>query len=181
MTLHRCAWCGTDPLYVAYHDEEWGVPEYDPRALWEKLVLDGFQAGLAWITILRKREGMRDAFDGLRRFSEFQKSTGAARNILADRLRLLVEHDIFAVAPASDGTAYQEYVLTPKGEALFPLVVGLRQWGEAHLFARGEKHSVLIDKQTKQPLAPMLPMARDGHAIQAAETEVRKVASKARG
>ena len=63
-SLHRCAWCGTDPLYVAYHDEEWGVPEYDPRALWEKLLLDGFQAGLAWITILRKREGMRDAFDG---------------------------------------------------------------------------------------------------------------------
>lgn len=60
----RCSWCGTDPLYVAYHDEEWGVPEYDARALWEKLVLDGFQAGLAWITILRKREGMRDAFDG---------------------------------------------------------------------------------------------------------------------
>jgi len=63
-SLHRCAWCGTDPLYVAYHDTEWGVPEYDARALWEKLVLDGFQAGLAWITILRKREGMRDAFDG---------------------------------------------------------------------------------------------------------------------
>jgi DNA-3-methyladenine glycosylase I len=63
-SLHRCAWSGTDPLYVAYHDEEWGVPEYDARALWEKLVLDGFQAGLAWITILRKREGMRDAFDG---------------------------------------------------------------------------------------------------------------------
>lgn len=61
----RCGWCGaTDPLYIAYHDEEWGVPEYDPRALWEKLVLDGFQAGLSWITILRKREGMRDAFDG---------------------------------------------------------------------------------------------------------------------
>ena len=63
-SLHRCAWCGSDPLYVAYHDEEWGVPERDARALWEKLVLDGFQAGLAWITILRKREGMRDAFDG---------------------------------------------------------------------------------------------------------------------
>jgi len=60
----RCGWCGTDPLYVAYHDQEWGVPEYDPRALWEKLILDGFQAGLAWITILRKREGLRDAFDG---------------------------------------------------------------------------------------------------------------------
>ncbi len=60
----RCGWCGTDPLHVAYHDQEWGVPERDARALWEKLVLDGFQAGLAWITILRKREGMRDAFDG---------------------------------------------------------------------------------------------------------------------
>ena len=60
----RCGWCGTDPFYVAYHDQEWGVPEYDPRALWEKLILDGFQAGLAWITILRKREGLRDAFDG---------------------------------------------------------------------------------------------------------------------
>ncbi len=59
----RCAWCGTDPLYVAYHDTEWGVPERDARALWEKLVLDGMQAGLAWITILRKREGIRDAFD----------------------------------------------------------------------------------------------------------------------
>lgn len=60
----RCAWCGTDPLYVAYHDLEWGRPETDSRALFEKLVLDGFQAGLSWITILRKREGFRAAFDG---------------------------------------------------------------------------------------------------------------------
>lgn len=60
----RCAWCGTDPLYVDYHDTEWGVPEYDSRALWEKLVLDGFQAGLSWITILRKREGFREVFEG---------------------------------------------------------------------------------------------------------------------
>jgi DNA-3-methyladenine glycosylase I len=59
-----CPWPGTDPLYVAYHDEEWGVPERDDRALYEKLVLDGFQAGLAWITILRKREAFRSAFDG---------------------------------------------------------------------------------------------------------------------
>lgn len=59
----RCSWCGTDPLYVAYHDTEWGVPERDPRALWEKLILDGFQAGLAWITILRKRENFREAFE----------------------------------------------------------------------------------------------------------------------
>jgi DNA-3-methyladenine glycosylase I len=62
--LHRCPWAGQDPLYVAYHDEEWGVPERDDRALFEKLALDGFQAGLSWITILRKRENFRRAFDG---------------------------------------------------------------------------------------------------------------------
>ena len=60
----RCPWPGEDALYCAYHDEEWGVPEYDNRALYEKLVLDGFQAGLSWITILRKRENFRRAFDG---------------------------------------------------------------------------------------------------------------------
>jgi DNA-3-methyladenine glycosylase I len=61
--LVRCPWAGQNPLYVAYHDEEWGVPEFDDRALYEKLMLDGFQAGLAWITILRKRENFRRAFD----------------------------------------------------------------------------------------------------------------------
>jgi DNA-3-methyladenine glycosylase I len=60
----RCPWPGEDPLYVAYHDNEWGVPEHDDRALYEKLVLDGFQAGLSWITILRKRENFRAAFRG---------------------------------------------------------------------------------------------------------------------
>jgi DNA-3-methyladenine glycosylase I len=64
--LSRCNWCGTDPVYVHYHDTDWGVPEYDGRALWEKLILDGFQAGLSWITILRKRENFRAAFDGFR-------------------------------------------------------------------------------------------------------------------
>ena len=62
--LNRCPWPGQDPFYVAYHDAEWGVPEYNDRALYEKLVLDGFQAGLSWITILRKRENFRRAFDG---------------------------------------------------------------------------------------------------------------------
>jgi DNA-3-methyladenine glycosylase I len=60
----RCAWPGEDPFYVAYHDDEWGVPDHDDQALYEKLILDGFQAGLAWITILRKRENFRNAFDG---------------------------------------------------------------------------------------------------------------------
>jgi DNA-3-methyladenine glycosylase I len=61
--LIRCAWAGSDPLMAVYHDEEWGVPERDPRALWEKLMLDGFQAGLAWITVLRKRDAFRAAFE----------------------------------------------------------------------------------------------------------------------
>src|ERR1700730_16220519 len=60
----RCAWSDSDPMMRAYHDEEWGVPEYDSRALWEKLMLDGFQAGLAWSIILKKREGFREAFAG---------------------------------------------------------------------------------------------------------------------
>lgn len=60
----RCPWCGTDPLYVAYHDTEWGRPERDPRALWEMLMLECFQAGLSWYTILKKRENFRAAFAG---------------------------------------------------------------------------------------------------------------------
>jgi DNA-3-methyladenine glycosylase I len=62
--LERCPWCGSDPLYMDYHDTEWGVPERDDRELFEKLLLDGFQAGLSWITILRKRDNFRRAFDG---------------------------------------------------------------------------------------------------------------------
>ena len=61
-TLHRCAWAESDPLLRAYHDEEWGVPQHDSRMLWEMLMLEGFQAGLSWLTILRKREGFREAF-----------------------------------------------------------------------------------------------------------------------
>ena len=62
--ISRCSWPGEDPLYQAYHDEEWGIPIYDDRALFEKLILDGFQAGLSWITILRKRDHFFEAFDG---------------------------------------------------------------------------------------------------------------------
>ena len=63
-TIQRCGWAGNDPVYVTYHDEEWGVPCHDDQELFERLVLEGFQAGLAWITILRKREGFRRAFEG---------------------------------------------------------------------------------------------------------------------
>lgn len=87
--LHRCSWRGMagDPLYEAYHDAEWGAPEYDSRALWEKLVLDGFQAGLAWITILRKREAFRAAFDNF-------DPEKVARYGEADRARLMADPGI---------------------------------------------------------------------------------------
>lgn len=62
--MERCGWCGQEPIYVEYHDTEWGVPEFDSRALWEKLILDGFQAGLSWLTILKKRDAFRAGFDG---------------------------------------------------------------------------------------------------------------------
>lgn len=88
--LHRCPWPGTDPFYVAYHDDEWGVPEWDSRALFEKLILDGFQAGLSWITILRKREEFRKAFDQFEpekiarytpaRVEKLMKNAGIVRN-----------------------------------------------------------------------------------------------------
>jgi len=83
-TLQRCAWPGQDPLYVAYHDREWGVPERDSRALWEKLMLDGFQAGLSWITILRKRDAFRSAFQGFDPKVVAEYGEGDVARLLAD-------------------------------------------------------------------------------------------------
>jgi DNA-binding HxlR family transcriptional regulator len=119
---------------------------------------------------------VRDAFDGMRRFGEFQRSLGVARNILADRLRSLVDEGILATEPASDGTAYQEYVLTAKGEDLFTVIVGLRQWGERHLFEHGEDHSVLIRRETGKPVGKLTVATRDGQALKAADTMVKKIA-----
>ncbi|WII80024.1 helix-turn-helix transcriptional regulator [Klebsiella pasteurii] len=118
---------------------------------------------------------VRDAFDGLRRFSDFQRSLGMARNILSDRLHKLVNSGILTTQSASDGTAYQEYVLTAKGERLFPVVVALRQWGEQHLFAPDEPHSVLIDKRTLRPVPMMSPATEDGLVLTFYETEVQKI------
>ncbi|HWA60941.1 MAG TPA: DNA-3-methyladenine glycosylase I [Caulobacteraceae bacterium] len=93
---HRCSWANPkDPIYVAYHDEEWGVPEYDSRALWEKLVLDGFQAGLSWITILKKREAFRAAF------ADFDPEV-VARFDDQDRARLLADAGIIRSAAKID-------------------------------------------------------------------------------
>lgn len=120
---------------------------------------------------------VRDAYDGMRRFGEFQKSLGVARNILADRLHTLVEEGIFSSEPASDGTAYQEYVLTEKGLGLFPIVVGLRQWSEVQLFEAGEVHSTLLDRNTGAPVQPMQLRSPDGRVLQAGDTLVKKMTS----
>lgn len=118
---------------------------------------------------------VRDAFDGTRRFSDFQRGLGVARSILADRLRSLVEAGIFEVQPASDGTSYQEYVLTPKGEQLFPVVVAFRQWGEQYLFDPGEAHSQLIETSSGKPLGLMQPVTADGRVVAPGAASVRKV------
>ena len=118
---------------------------------------------------------VRDALDGMRRFGDFQRNLGVARNILSDRLRKLVDAGILDTQAASDGTAYQEYVLTAKGESLFPVVVALRQWGEQHLFARGERRSLLIDTRTGKPVPYMTPQAGDGTELKLAGTKVRKL------
>ena len=121
---------------------------------------------------------VRDAFDGISRFSDFQRNLGVAKNILSDRLSALVEQGVLTVQPASDGTSYQQYVLTPKGESLFPVVVALRQWGERHLFASGEPHSLLVEKASGKAVAPMLPHDHAGHVLTAAHTLVKKITVK---
>ncbi|MFJ3372932.1 winged helix-turn-helix transcriptional regulator [Pseudomonas sp. NPDC086251] len=95
---------------------------------------------------------IRDALDDIRRFSDFHKSLGLAKNILSSRLKLLVEIGVFEVHPAADGGAYKEYMLTERGRSVFPIVVALRQWGEQHLFEPGEVHSVLLDKAYGEPV-----------------------------
>jgi DNA-binding HxlR family transcriptional regulator len=117
---------------------------------------------------------VRDAFDGATRFSDFQRRLGMARNILADRLRTLVEHGILALRPAADGSVYQEYVLTEKGADLFTVIVALRQFGERHLFAAGEARSELVDMVSGRPLAALQPMSVDGQVVNAAGAMVRR-------
>ena len=118
---------------------------------------------------------LRDAFDGLRRFSEWQKNLGLAKNILASRLKLLVESELLALQPASDGSAYKEYVLTAKGRSVFPVVVGLRQWGERFLFEAGEARSELVEGATGQALETLQVRAQDGRVLHAEDCLRRMV------
>ncbi|MYW02580.1 helix-turn-helix domain-containing protein [Streptomyces sp. SID3343] len=118
---------------------------------------------------------VRDAFDGSRRFGEFQRSLGVAKNILASRLRALVAGGVLEVVPASDGSAYNEYVPTAKGRDLFPVIVALRQWGEAHFFDPEEPHSDLVDRRHGRPLRPLEVRAADGRRVGPEGTQVHKV------
>jgi DNA-binding HxlR family transcriptional regulator len=108
---------------------------------------------------------IRDALAGKRRFGEFQKSLGIAKNILSARLQKLVERGILATAPASDGTAYKEYVLTPKGKKLYLVVVALWQWGEEFCFEPGELTYDMVDKDTLKRFQPLELKARDGRTL----------------
>ncbi|MFE2060083.1 winged helix-turn-helix transcriptional regulator [Streptomyces sp. NPDC056465] len=121
---------------------------------------------------------VRDAFDGSRRFGEFQRSLGVAKNILTTRLRALVAGDVLESVPASDGSAYREYVLTPKGEALFPVIVALRQWGEQNFFAPGEPHSELVDRREGNPLRALEVLSGDGRQLGPGDTTIRKAAPR---
>ena len=94
---------------------------------------------------------VRNALFGMRRYSDFQEDLGLAKNILSARLKKLVACGIMEQVPASDGSAYQEYVLTKKGRGLLPVIVALRQWGENYLFSRGEKSLRIVDKVTGKP------------------------------
>jgi DNA-binding HxlR family transcriptional regulator len=108
---------------------------------------------------------VRDAFLGKRRFTEFQKSLGLAKNILSVRLQKLVSHGILTTAPASDGSAYEEYRLTEKGRSLYLVLVALRQWGERNLFEKGELDLLLVDRETGRPVKPLELRSKDGRLL----------------
>jgi DNA-binding HxlR family transcriptional regulator len=108
---------------------------------------------------------IRDATLGVKRFSEFQRTLGMAKNMLATRLKSLVEEGVLRMVPASDGSAYNEYELTEKGEALLPILIALRQWGERYMFQDGEEHSIIVDKKHRKPPAILEVRSADGEPL----------------
>jgi DNA-binding HxlR family transcriptional regulator len=120
---------------------------------------------------------IRDAMLGLRRFSEFQKNLGLAKNILTVRLRALVANGILKTEPASDGSAYQEYVLTPKGRGVFPVLVALRQWSEDFAFAPGELSNILVDLKSGRRVRKLELHSEDGRLLGDGDIEVKTISS----
>ena len=115
---------------------------------------------------------VREAFLGLRRFSQFQRSLGLAKNILTVRLRALVERGILTTEPASDGSAYRDYVLTPKGRGLFPILVALRQWSEEFDARPDEITTCLVDRANGRPVKKLALYSEEGKLLGAGDTDV---------
>ncbi len=116
---------------------------------------------------------IRDALLGDRRFGEFQKSLGLAKNILTVRLRALVDHGILNTAPASDGSAYQEYLLTPKGRGVFPILVALRQWSEEFDERPEEIATILVDREKGRPVRKLELHSQDGRLLGGGDTALK--------
>ena len=116
---------------------------------------------------------IREAFFGVSRFGEFQKKLGLAKNILAVRLRTLIDRGILAHAPASDGSAYQEYRLTPKGRGTFPILVALRQWSEEFDENPAEIATLLVDSAKGKPVRKLALYAEDGRLLEAPDTALK--------
>jgi DNA-binding HxlR family transcriptional regulator len=123
---------------------------------------------------------IRDASLGRRRFGEFQASLGLAKNILSTRLRTLVERGILKMVPASDGSAYQEYVLTPKGRGIFPILVALRQWSEEFDEHPNEIDTMLVDRENGKPVRKLAVYSQDGRLLNAADTTLKPRAAAKR-
>ena len=121
--------------------------------------------GDRWVLMI-----LREAFDDVRRFSEFQKRLGLAKNILTVKLKMLVELGLFEIQPASDGSAYKDYVLTEMGRAVFPVVVSMRQWGERFMFSKGESYSILLDKERSEPVETITVRSRAGKVLTPADS-----------
>src|SRR4029079_810898 len=116
---------------------------------------------------------IREAMLGRRRFGEFQTNRGLAKNILTARLRTLVDHGILATAPASDGSVYQEYVLTAKGRGTFPILVALRQWSEAFDDHPEEIATILVDREKGRPVKKLEMRAEDGRLLAPDDTALK--------
>jgi DNA-binding HxlR family transcriptional regulator len=116
---------------------------------------------------------IRDALLGRRRFGEFQKSLGLAKNILTARLRTLVDKGVMTTAPAADGSGYQDYLLTPKGRGAFPVLVALRQWSEAYDETPDGIATILVDRENGRPVRTLELHSADGRLLGPGDTAVK--------
>lgn len=121
---------------------------------------------------------LRDAFLGKRRFGEFEKSLGLAKNILSSRLHKLVSDGVLEIVPASDGSAYLEYALTDKGRDLFPILVSLRQWGEKYLFDKESVNQILVDEKNGKPIQKIEIKSKDGRVLTSKDVRLLFLDSK---